>query len=586
MATAKGKDPEGEDPEVTPGTKEDPIEKGKSHLTVSKTTTSTAPANGYKLGDSIEYRITVTNDGNLTVEDITLTDTVQGYSAEDITRSLDKKTLAPGETATATFTHVVTEKDVLAGSVKNVATAKGKDPEGEDPEVTPGTKEDPIEKGKAHLTVSKTTTSTAPANGYKLGDSIEYRITVTNDGDLTVEDITLTDTVQGYEAEDITRSLDKKTLAPGETATATFTHVVTEKDVLAGSVKNVATAKGKDTEGEDPEVTPGTKDDPVEEKKPGFTVTKTADKTSDVSEGDTIKYTITVVNTGNVTLDNIEIADSLVNFSDGGRLERPLAPGATATLSYDYTVTAADVAAGEIVNVATVTGSDPDNKTTTNEDEITVTTEDDNPGGGGNPADTDDDDDDDDNDNPGGGTTPGGGGNPGGGGAGTPAANPGAGPGAVTPADNPGAAIDDNPTPTVEPEVEIDEPETPLAQGTWALLNLLSAILTTLGAGVALFRKKEEDEDEEGQDGAKKPEGEEDDNRGKKMLASKIAGAVAGVAAPITFLLTEDMSNPMALTDKWTVLMAAMLAAQVVAAVLNKKASELDDNEEETEAAN
>ena len=51
-------------------------------------------------------------------------------------------------------------------------------------------------------------------------------------------------------------------------------------------------------------------------------------------------------------------------------------------------------------------------------------------------------------------------------------------------------------------------------------------------------------------------------------------------------MLTENMSNPMALTDKWTVLMAAMLAAQVVAAVLNKKASELDDNEEETEAAN
>ena len=50
-------------------------------------------------------------------------------------------------------------------------------------------------------------------------------------------------------------------------------------------------------------------------------------------------------------------------------------------------------------------------------------------------------------------------------------------------------------------------------------------------------------------------------------------------------MLTEDMSNPMALTDKWTILMAAMLAAQVVAAVLNKKASELDD-EEEAEAAN
>ena len=69
------------------------------------------------------------------------------------------------------------------------------------------------------------------------------------------------------------------------------------------------------------------------------------------------------------------------------------------------------------------------------------------------------------------------------------------------------------------------------------------------------------------------------------MLAAKIAGAVAGVAAPVTFLLTEDLSNVMALTDKWTVLMLVMLAAQIVTAVLNKKASELDD-EEEAEAAN
>ena len=106
------------------------------------------------------------------------------------------------------------------------------------------------------------------------------------------------------------------------------------------------------------------------------------------------------------------------------------------------------------------------------------------------------------------------------------------------------------------------------------MLNLVSAILTALGAVVALFRKKEEEDDDEYG---------EDDNRDKKMLASKIAGALAGVAAPITFFLTEDMSNVPTLVDKWTVLMAAMLAVQVVAAVFNKKASELSDEEEGAE---
>jgi hypothetical protein len=112
--------------------------------------------------------------------------------------------------------------------------------------------------------------------------------------------------------------------------------------------------------------------------------------------------------------------------------------------------------------------------------------------------------------------------------------------------------------------------------------------VTALGAAVALFRKKEEEDDENDPEGTKKPkndEEEEKDNRGKKMLAAKLAGAVAGVASPITFLLTEDMSNPMALTDKWTILMLAMLAGQVVAAVLNKRASKLDDEEEENAEA-
>ena len=67
------------------------------------------------------------------------------------------------------------------------------------------------------------------------------------------------------------------------------------------------------------------------------------------------------------------------------------------------------------------------------------------------------------------------------------------------------------------------------------------------------------------------------------MLAAKLVGAIAGIAAPITFILTEDMSLPMVMVDKWTILMLIMLAVQVVAAIANKKASELDDEEEEEE---
>ena len=99
---------------------------------MTKETTST-PANGekYDLGETIEYTITVKNAGNVTIENITLTDEVAGYAAEDITANLSSTTLAPGEEATATFTHEVTEQDILAGSVKNTATAEGDGPGGQ-----------------------------------------------------------------------------------------------------------------------------------------------------------------------------------------------------------------------------------------------------------------------------------------------------------------------------------------------------------------------------------------------------------------------------------------------------------------------
>ena len=160
----------------------------------------------------------------------------------------------------------------------------------------------------------------------------------------------------------------------------------------------------------------------------------------------------------------------------------------------------------------------------------------------------------------GGGDNPGGGGgNPGGGGVNPP------GP------DNP-EVIPDEPTPTVEPEVIPDEP-TPLAL-TWAVANLVMAVITALGAIIALFRKKEEDDDEFG-----------DDNRGKKMLAAKIAGALAGIAAPITFFLTEDMANVPVAFDKYTALMAGILAVQVIAAVFNRAASKASNVEDGAEDA-
>ena len=78
----------------------------------------------------------VENDGNVTISDIKVTDDLTGDEW-----TIDA--LAPGEKQTFTAEYTVTDADVEKGSVKNVATATGIDPEEEEPGVTPGTTETP-----------------------------------------------------------------------------------------------------------------------------------------------------------------------------------------------------------------------------------------------------------------------------------------------------------------------------------------------------------------------------------------------------------------------------------------------------------
>ena len=366
VATATGTSPDPDEPEVPvdPGTDPEPTEEKKGHITITKVTTSETPEKGYALGDEITYEIKVTNDGNLTITDITVTDDLTG----------DKWTiesLAPGKSEEFEAKYTVTEEDIQVGKVVNVATATGTspdpDPDKQEPEVTPGEDEQPTENTSGHLTVTKKPTREAPKNGYALGDEISYTITVINDGNQTVSNIKATDTVQGYDPVDITAKLDKTDLAPGEVATATFTHTVTEQDILAGSVVNVATATGTTPNPEDPEkpgapsVEPGKVEVTTEDPNGHLTIEKvTTSKPTSGSNykvGDKVSYKITVTNDGNLTITDIEVKDDLTG--DKWTIES-LAPNESKDFTTTYTVKKDDAQAGEVKNVATASGKSPD----------------------------------------------------------------------------------------------------------------------------------------------------------------------------------------------------------------------------------
>jgi uncharacterized repeat protein (TIGR01451 family)/LPXTG-motif cell wall-anchored protein len=77
--------------------------------------------------------------------------------------------------------------------------------------------------------------------------------------------------------------------------------------------------------------------------------------------GETVNYTFTVENTGNVTLTDVTLADTVGGVTISGGPIATMAPGAvdTTTFTGSYVVTQGDIDAGTFDNIATVTGTPP-----------------------------------------------------------------------------------------------------------------------------------------------------------------------------------------------------------------------------------
>ncbi len=89
----------------------------------------------------------------------------------------------------------------------------------------------------------------------------------------------------------------------------TATYQVTQADLDAGAVNNTATATG--TPPTAPPLTPTDTVTVPGTQTPDLTLVKVADKTSVSTVGETITYTFTATNTGNVTLTDADITDPL-----------------------------------------------------------------------------------------------------------------------------------------------------------------------------------------------------------------------------------------------------------------------------------
>ena len=249
-----------------------------------------------KVGDTLTYTITLTNNGNADGT-VTVTDEIPAgtrikdentteYNKATNTMTWSDVEVKAGKSVELTLEVVV--KDDTTDTVKNVAKIDNKEIP-DKPETT-----------VANITGVKS----VDKSNAKVGDTLTYTITLTNsgngDGTVTVTDpipdgTRIKDaTIEGYDATTNTMTWLNVKVPAGETVKLTLEVVI--KDDTTDTVKNVAKIDNKEIP-DKPETTVA-----------NITGVKSVDK-SNAKVGDTLTYTITLTNSGNA-VGTITVKDS------------------------------------------------------------------------------------------------------------------------------------------------------------------------------------------------------------------------------------------------------------------------------------
>jgi uncharacterized repeat protein (TIGR01451 family) len=187
---------------------------------------------------------------------------------------------------------------------------------------------------------SGTYNDTNPANGFPdAGETIDYDLEVTNVGNVDLVDVSVNDPLVGpVTCPQDTLFTDPDGTEPfvGESMICTATYTLVQADIEAGELLNIAGAVGYDADGT--QVTDTDNYAVPLPQNPSLTIDKVyggisidADGSGDVSAGDTLAYTLTATNNGNLNLTNVVVSDDLTG--DSTTCAGPVAPGDTCVLN-------------------------------------------------------------------------------------------------------------------------------------------------------------------------------------------------------------------------------------------------------------
>jgi uncharacterized repeat protein (TIGR01451 family)/gliding motility-associated-like protein len=372
-------------------------------MTLTKAATlNDGPDGSLDIGDTITYTLTLTNTGNVVLTDVVMNDLIEDLLNQSLTLqtlpsyvSSDNSTttypgtptIAVGETVIYEAVFAINQQAINAGGVTNTASATAVSPKGESIAVTSNEVETTIASAPAIEVIKTATINDNGDADFGVGDVVQYTIEVKNTGNVTLE-ITVEDVLKDNKGVEIplTSGTDKlsipSSIDPGTSETYTVYQLINQAIVDAGGLTNTAKATGTAPDGgtvsdisddgdtgptdtgDDPTITPITINPDIEVTK---TATIVGDEDGFVGETDLIDYTIQVTNTGNVTLYNVDLTDTLTD-GNGNSLSidtsawvvRDIAPGETEIYEAYYIIEQSAAESGSVSNTVTATATDPD----------------------------------------------------------------------------------------------------------------------------------------------------------------------------------------------------------------------------------
>ncbi|WP_416558899.1 beta strand repeat-containing protein [Limnohabitans sp. yimb22184] len=286
-------------------------------------------------GDVLNYTITVSNPGNVTLTDVTVVDVLTGLNTVGLT-------LAPGQSQTYMTSYVLTQQDLDSngggdGYIENTATA-------DSAQTSAVSDVEPIQVlPRPSLSLNKSLVAIIGGNGNSIadaaGDVLQYTATVVNEGTVTLTNVSVTDVDTGLNVTGLT-------LAPGQSAVYDSSYILTQADVDSngdgdGYHDNIATADSDQTDLlSDAESTPLLRTIGLGVEKNVSSITGGNNNGFADLAGESLNYTIRVYNAGTVTLTNVTVLDDLTGLS---QTIASLAPGANQLYQTSYTLTQADL---------------------------------------------------------------------------------------------------------------------------------------------------------------------------------------------------------------------------------------------------